>query len=151
YAVEAFEHQAIDYLVKPVEPERLADTVARLKARLDTPPSLDIPEALLERLSAILRKESGPETLRWLHASVGNVLRVIPVEEIDFLRSDDKYTVVGWRGDEGKPGEALVRAPLKDLLPQLDSTHFAQVHRSVVVNRRSISHVTRTENETAEI
>jgi len=150
YAVEAFEHQAIDYLVKPVEPERLVDTVARLKSRLETPQSLDIPEALLERLAAMLKKESGPETLRWIHASVGNILRVIPVDQIDFLRSDEKYTVVGWRDDAGKPGEALVRSPLKDLLPQLDATRFVQVHRSVVVNRSSISHVTR-EDETAEI
>ena len=150
YAVEAFGQQAIDYLVKPVEPARLADTVARLKARLEGPQSLDIPEALLERLAALLKKDAGPEPLRWIHASVGNMLRVIPVEQIDFLRSDDKYTLVGWRGDDGKPGEALVRTGLKDLLPQLDPTHFVQVHRSSVVNRRSISHVTRTD-ETAEI
>ena len=150
YAVEAFEQDAIDYLVKPVEPERLADTVARLKARLETAQSPDIPEALLERLAARLKKDAGPEPLRWINASVGNVLRVIPVEEIDFLRSDEKYTLVAWRGDAGKPVEALVRMALKDLLPQLDATQFVQVHRSVVVNRRSISHVTRTD-ETALI
>jgi len=151
YAVEAFEHEAIDYLVKPVEPARLADTVARLRVRLDSPAALEIPEALLERLSALLKRDAGPEPLRWIHASVGTVLRVIPVEEIDFMRSDDKYTLIGWRGDDGKPGEALVRMPLKELVPQLDPTLFAQVHRSVVVNRRSISHVTRGENETAQV
>jgi len=151
YAVAAFEQQAIDYLVKPVEPERLANTVARLKERLDGAQALDIPEALLTALTERLRKHAGPEPLRWVHASIGNILRVIPVEEIDFLRSDDKYTVVACRGDAGKPGEALVRTPLKELLPQLDATHFVQVHRSVVVNRRSISHVTRAENETAQI
>ena len=150
YAVEAFEHQAIDYLVKPVEPARLADTVARLKSRLEGAQPLDLPEALLERLAALLKKEAGPEPLRFIHASVGNVLRVIPVEQVDFLRSDEKYTLIGWR-DEGKLGEALVRTALKDLLPQLDPTHFVQVHRSVVVNRSSISHVSRTENETAQI
>jgi DNA-binding LytR/AlgR family response regulator len=148
YAVAAFEQQAIDYLVKPVEPARLANTVARLKERLDGAPPLDIPEALLTALTERLKKHAGPEPLRWIHASVGSTLRVIPVEEIDFLRSDDKYTVVAWRGDAGKPGEALVRVPLKDLVPQLDATHFVQVHRSVVVNRRSISHVTRADNET---
>jgi DNA-binding LytR/AlgR family response regulator len=151
YAVAAFEQQAIDYLVKPVEPQRLANTVARLKERLDGAQPLDIPEALLTALTERLRKHAGPEPLRWVHASIGNILRVIPVEEIDFLRSDDKYTVVAWRGDAGKPGEALVRTPLKELLPQLDATHFVQVHRSVVVNRRSISHVARAENETAQI
>ena len=151
YAVEAFEQQAIDYLVKPVEPARLADTVARLKSRLGETQPFEIPEALLEALAARLKKDSGPEPLRWIHASVGNVLRVIPVEEIDFLRSDEKYTLVGWRGEAGKPGEALVRAALKDLVPQLDAMQFTQVHRSVVVNRRSISHVTRSDNETAQI
>jgi DNA-binding LytR/AlgR family response regulator len=150
YAVEAFEQQAIDYLVKPVEPARLADTVTRLKSRLEGARPSEIPEALLERLAALLKKDAGPEPLHWIHASVGNVLRVIPVEEIDFLRSDEKYTMVAWRGDAGKPGEALVRTALKDLLPQLDPTQFVQVHRSVVVNRRSISHVTRLE-ETAQI
>ncbi len=76
---------------------------------------------------------------------------MIPVEEIDFLKSDDKYTLVAWRGDGGKPSEALIRMPLKELVDQLDARHFVQVHRSVVVNRRSISHVTRTVNETAQI
>jgi len=151
YAVTAFEQQAIDYLVKPVEPARLASTVARLKERLDGAPQLDIPEALLTALMERLKKHAGPEPLRWIHASIGSTLRVIPVEEIDFLRSDDKYTVVAWRGDAGKPGEALVRVPLKDLVPQLDAAQFVQVHRSVVVNRRSISHVTRADNETAQI
>jgi DNA-binding LytR/AlgR family response regulator len=151
YAVQAFEQQAIDYLVKPLEPARLADTVARLKSRLASAQSLPIPEGLLEQLAARLRKDAGPEPLRWIHASIGNSLRVIPVEEIDFLRSEDKYTVVAWRGDAGKPGEALLRIPLKELLEQLDARHFVQVHRSVVVNRSAISHVTRTLNETGQI
>ena len=73
------------------------------------------------------------------------------VDEIDFLRSDEKYTLVAWRGDEGKPSEALIRVPLKDLLAQLDPAQFAQVHRSVVVNLHAISHVMRGLNETAEI
>ena len=77
-------------------------------------------------------------------------MRVISVDDIDFLRSDEKYTLVAYRGDAGKPGEALIRMPLKELVDQLDAKHFVQVHRSVVVNRRSISHVTRV-NETAQI
>jgi DNA-binding LytR/AlgR family response regulator len=150
YAVQAFEQEAIDYLVKPVEPARLADTVARLKARLSAQ-SLSLPDDLLERLAARLKTDAGTDRLRWIHASIGNALRVIPVDEIDFLRSDAKYTLVAWRGDQGKPGEALIRTPLKELLEQLDRTHFCQVHRSVVVNRRAISHITRGVNETASI
>ena len=150
YAVQAFEHGALDYLVKPVEPARLADTVMRLRERLLTAqPALDV-EALIEQLAARLRKDSTPPTLQWVRASVGQAVRMIAVDDIDFLRSDEKYTRIAWR-DEGKPAEALIRTPLKDLAPQLDAAHFAQVHRAVVVNLRAIDHVTRGENETAQI
>ena len=151
YAVQAFQQEALDYLVKPLEAARLADTVARLQARLAAAKPSPDTDALLAQLAAHLDKKRAPALLRWIHASVGNALRVIPVDEIDFLRSDEKYTLVAWRGDAGKPGEALVRTPLKELLEQLDAAHFVQVHRSVVVNRRAISHVTRGENETAHI
>jgi DNA-binding LytR/AlgR family response regulator len=151
YAVQAFEHEALDYLVKPLDAARLADTIARLKERLRAAQPVPDTEALLREIAAHLEKNAGPEKLRWIHASVGNALRVIPVDEIDFLRSDDKYTLVAWRGDAGKPGEALIRTALKDLVTQLDPQEFPQIHRSVVVNRRSISHVTRGENETASV
>jgi DNA-binding LytR/AlgR family response regulator len=84
-------------------------------------------------------------------ASVGGALRMIPVEEIDYLKSDTKYTLVAWRGDDLQAAEALIRTPLKELLAQLDPELFVQVHRSVVVNLRSIRRVTRADNETAEI
>ncbi|HEV2606692.1 MAG TPA: LytTR family DNA-binding domain-containing protein [Xanthomonadaceae bacterium] len=151
YAVQAFEHGALDYLVKPVEPARLADTVARLQERLRVAQPVPDTEALLEQLTTHLQKKKGPAPLQWIRASVGQALRLIPVDEIDFLRSDEKYTLIAWRGDGGKPGEALIRTPLKELVAQLDATHFVQVHRSVVVNLRAISHVTRGENETADI
>jgi DNA-binding LytR/AlgR family response regulator len=77
-------------------------------------------------------------------------VRLISIEDVDYLRSDAKYTLVAWR-DGGKPAEAVVRMPLKDLVEQLDAEQFAQVHRSVVVNLRAISHVKRHDNETAEI
>jgi len=159
YAVQAFEHGALDYLVKPVEAARLADTVARLKDRLRGAQPVPDTEALLDELVVRLQKKAVPESLRWIRASVGQALRLIAVDEIDFLRSDEKYTRIAWRGDAdasagvnpGKHGEALVRTPLKDLAAQLDSAQFVQVHRSVVVNLRAISHVTRGENETAHI
>jgi DNA-binding LytR/AlgR family response regulator len=150
YAVQAFEQGALDYLVKPLEEARLADTVERLKARVRAAQPLSNAEALLEQLAARLN-EPPAQPLRWIHASVGQALRLIAVEEIDFLRSDEKYTLIAWRGDAGKPAEALIRTPLKELVEQLDAAQFMQVHRSVVVNRRSISHVTRGENETAHI
>ncbi len=151
YAVQAFAQGALDYLVKPVEPARLADTVARLQERLRTAqPALNT-EALLQQLAAKLKQDVAPLPLRWIRATVGQSLRLIPVDEIDFLRSDEKYTLIAWRGDEGKPGEALIRMPLKELVAQLDPELFAQVHRSVVVNLRAISHVKRGLNETADI
>ena len=150
YAVQAFEHGALDYLVKPVETARLADTVIRLRERLLTAqPALDI-EALIEQLAARLHKDGTPAALQWIRASVGQAVRMIAVDDIDFLRSDEKYTRIAWR-DENKQAEALIRTPLKELAVQLDAAHFAQVHRAVVVNLRAISHVTRCENETAKI
>jgi DNA-binding LytR/AlgR family response regulator len=150
YAVQAFEHGALDSLVKPVEPARLADTVTRLRERwLTAQPAIDA-ETLIEQLATRLRKDSAPAALQWIRASVGSTVRMIAVGDIDFLRSDEKYTRIAWR-DEGKPVEALIRAPLKELVAQLDATQFAQVHRAVVVNLRAIGHVTRGENETARI
>jgi DNA-binding LytR/AlgR family response regulator len=151
YAVKAFEQGVLDYLLKPVEPARLADTVTRLKERLRA--ALPVPEveALLEQLASRLLKKAGPAPLRWIRASVGPMLRMIPVDEIDYLRSDEKYTLIAWRGDGGRAGEAVIRTPLRELAAQLDATQFAQVHRSVVVNLRAISHVARGANETAQI
>jgi DNA-binding LytR/AlgR family response regulator len=151
YAVQAFAHGVLDYLVKPVEPSRLAETVARVKERLRAEqPALNT-EALLLELAAKLKREAGPVTLRWVRASVGQTVRLIAVDDIDFLRSDEKYTMIAWRDDAGLPREAVVRTPLKELAAQLDSAQFAQVHRSVVVNLRAVSHVTRGANETADI
>ena len=138
--------------MKPLQPERLTDTVGRIQERLRAAQPVSNTDALLEQLVSRLDKEAAaPVPLRWIHASVGQALRLIPVDEIDFLRSDEKYTLVAWRGDAGKPSEALIRTPLRELCEQLDPTRFVQVHRSVVVNLRAISHVTRGENETAQI
>jgi DNA-binding LytR/AlgR family response regulator len=151
YAVQAFEQGALDYLVKPVEPARMADTVARLRERLRAARPADDIDAMLDQLAARLARPPSAEPLRWIRASVGQTLRLIPVDEIDYLRSDEKYTLIAWRGDAGKPGEALIRTPLKDLVAQLDPTQFVQVHRSVVVNLRAIGHVVRGDNETAQV
>ncbi len=150
YAVQAFAQGALDYLVKPVEPARLAETVQRLQERLRAAqPALDT-EALLQQLARALNPEAS-QTLRWVRASVGTTVRLIAVQDIDFLRAEEKYTQVAWRDDTGQPREAVIRTALKDLIPQLDAAEFAQVHRSVVVNLRAISHVTRGSNETADI
>jgi len=151
YAVQAFAQGVLDYLVKPVEPVRLAETVARLQERLRAAEPASNTDALLQQLATQLQRAATPAHLRWIRAQVGQALRLIATDDIDFLRSDTKYTRIAWRGDGGQPAEALVRIALKDLAAQLDPTQFAQVHRSVVVNLRAISHVTRSDNETAEI
>jgi DNA-binding LytR/AlgR family response regulator len=151
YAVQAFAQGALDYLVKPVEPARLAETVARLQERLRAAtPAVDI-EALLAQLAQALHPSNASQTLRWVRASVGPTVRLIAVQDIDFLRAEEKYTQVAWRDESGQPREAVIRTALKDLIPQLNAAEFAQVHRSVVVNMKAISHVTRGENETADI
>ncbi len=155
YAVQAFAQGALDYLVKPVEPARLAETVQRLQERMRAAtPALD-PEALLQQLAQALNPSLGtsaaPQPLHWVRASVGSTVRLIAVQDIDFLRAEEKYTQIAWRDESGEAREAVIRTALKDLIPQLDASQFAQVHRSVVVNLRAVSHVTRGSNETADI
>jgi DNA-binding LytR/AlgR family response regulator len=154
YAVQAFAQGALDYLLKPVEHERLVETVARLQERLAAARPAVNTESLLQELTtqlAKLQRSSASPPLRWIRAQSGQTLRLISADSIDYFRSDAKYTLVAWRDDAGRPAEAVVRIPLKELLAQLDPDQFAQVHRSVVVNLRAIDHVRRHDNETAEI
>ena len=148
YAVQAFEHGAIDYLVKPIDPARLADTVQRLKLRLARAAEpLPGTEAVLESLADELRRRAAPRAfLQWIKASVGSTVRLIPVEQVAFLRSDEKYTLVVWEG-----GEALIRKTIRELADELDPERFAQIHRSVIVNLHRVSQVTRSLNETADV
>ena len=144
YAVKAFQVNAVDYVLKPVDPARLAETIDRLKQRLQqNTPAVD--------LAALLGSLQPDRRLRWLSASVGSTLKLIDVDHIDYLRADAKYTVVAWRSPAGECSEAVVRTPLKSLLGQLDSERFVQVHRSVVVQLRAISHLVRGDNETATL
>jgi DNA-binding LytR/AlgR family response regulator len=132
YAVEAFRQGAIDYIVKPIEAERLFDSVQRLQARLRVGDDAQRPEfeALLERVAQELRQRAGvPRYLQWIKASVGNAVRMIRIEQVLYLRSDAKYTVVAWDG-----GEALIRTPLRELGDALDPQCFVQIHRSTIVN-----------------
>lgn len=150
YALQAFERGALDYLVKPLDEERLAQTVQRLQARLQgSGPALDTAALApaLEQLARALRERGDtPQRLQWIRASVGPTLRLIPVDEVIYLRSDDKYTLVVWAG-----GEALIRKTIRELVDELDPQVFAQTHRSVIVNLRCVSHMVRGANETAEL
>lgn len=151
YAVQAFAQGALDYLVKPVQPLRLAQTVSRLQERIAAAAPALHNDELLRQLAQQLQRSGRPPGLRWLRAQVGPALRLIPVDRVDYLQADSKYTVVAWRNDEGGFSEAVVSLPLKDLLAQLDPGQFVQVHRSVIVNLGSVSHVVRGLNETADI
>ena len=120
YAVQAFAQGALDYLLKPVERARLANTVSRLQERLRSSRPAINTEQLLDQLSeqlATLQRTRGRQNLRWIRAQAGRTVRLIAIEDVDYLRSDAKYTIVGWR-DGGKPAEAVVRTPLKELLEQ---------------------------------
>jgi DNA-binding LytR/AlgR family response regulator len=151
YAVQAFAHGVLDYLMKPVDAERLARTVGRLQERLrDAVPARNT-EALLQQLAADLERRAAPAHLRWVKASIGQTVTLIAVTDIDFLRAEEKYTVVAWRDAQGLPRQAVIRTPLKELSAQLDPEQFAQVHRAVVVNLSSVSHLVRGSNETGDI
>lgn len=151
YAVQAFDQGALDYLVKPVELARLMDTVSRLKERLRAGPETPDSGALLDQLAARVFNSAAPASLQWLRVAVGQALRLVSADEIDFLRSEDKYTLVAWHDPAGQLAEGLVRTPLKELINQLDAGQFVQIHRSVVVNLRAIKQVLRGQNETANI
>jgi DNA-binding LytR/AlgR family response regulator len=132
YAVAAFEEGAVDYLLKPPTPERVAKVVARLKARLFTPPANLA--ALLERLSA---RETGG-MLKWIRASLGNALKLIAIDDVLYFQSEDKYTKV-----VTAEGDALIRKTIKELYDELDHEQFWQVHRGTIVNLRAIAKVER--------
>jgi DNA-binding LytR/AlgR family response regulator len=138
YAIRAFDHGAVDYLVKPVEPERVALTCRRLRERLQHKP--DPMNELLEQLSH--RLGSGGvkprEYMRWVQASVGANIRMIPTRDILFFRAEDKYTRV-----QTDTFEALIRKPIKELIDELDPNEFWQIHRSTVVRVDAIAQVSR--------
>jgi DNA-binding LytR/AlgR family response regulator len=139
YAVEAFERGAIDYVLKPPEQERLLVTVDRLKERL-AKPAAPVNDSVSAMLSELAQKIAAPKPkyLQWIQASIGQDLRMIPVEEILFFRSDEKYTCV-----QTDKFEALIRKPVRDLAEELDPSLFWQIHRATLVNVNAIEGVTR--------
>lgn len=140
HALAAFDAGAVDYVMKPVDPERLAQAVARVRARLDRP-ALDPAglQALLETLSGQTRR---PPPVDVIQAGVGKEVRLIRVADVVYFEADARYTRVV-HTSEGADGEALIRTPLKELLAQLDERDFLQVHRSVIVARRHIASAVR--------
>jgi DNA-binding LytR/AlgR family response regulator len=146
YAVAAFEQGALDYLLKPVEPGRLAQTAQRVRARLaqrTTPPAAQDEEALDALMEKLSKLQQGmvtrpAEPLRWIQATSGSTTKLIDVKDVLFFKSDEKYTRVQTRDQE-----AFIRTPIRELLPQLDAQQFWQIHRSAIVNLGAIAAVTR--------
>ncbi len=138
YAISAFEHGAVDYLLKPAEPERVALTCQRLRDRLKQAP--DPMNEVLAQLSQRLGTDGlkRREYMRWVQASVGANIRMIPTSEILFFRAEDKYTLVKTRSIE-----ALIRKPIKELIEELDPDEFWQIHRSTVVRVDAVEQVSR--------
>lgn len=140
YAIDAFERGAIDYLLKPVKPERLDATVARLQAR-DLQPDAAALAALLGKLGALPAQAGAPEPLTWLTASAGRETRLILVDDVAYFQADQKYTTV-----VTADGEALLRTSLRELLPRLDPNTFKQIHRSTIVNLKAIAGIVRDDS-----
>ncbi|HET7792526.1 MAG TPA: LytTR family DNA-binding domain-containing protein [Rhizobacter sp.] len=144
YAVEAFEQGVVDYVLKPAERERLQLTVERIKKRFaqraatqEPPPSAGADmQQLLRKLAGQLAP--GTQRLKWIQATVGQSIQMIPVEDVLFFISDEKYTRV-----QTATVEALIRKPIKELLDELDPELFWQIHRSTLVNTRAIAGVSR--------
>jgi DNA-binding LytR/AlgR family response regulator len=155
YAVQAFEQGVVDYVLKPAERERLQVTVQRIRQRMaeranrkpegpedtDTPLATHTPEMqqLLQRLAGQLNPQA-PAKLQWIQATVRQAIQMIPVEDVLFFISDEKYTRV-----QTATVEALIRKPIKELVEEIDMNLFWQIHRSTLVNIKAIAGVSRDE------
>lgn len=140
YAIDAFERGAIDYLMKPIAPERLAATVRRLQDRAASrslPADLTL---LLRELAQAGRPAGKAPPLTWITVSHGRETRLIMVDDVAYFRADNKYTVAVTRD-----GEALLRKPIRELLHVLDPVVFKQIHRSTIVNLKAVAAMVRDE------
>jgi DNA-binding LytR/AlgR family response regulator len=144
FAVSAFERAAVDYLLKPVTPERLQKTVERVQARLASrtvTPHAGERAALMQRVQSIASPAVPGERIKVIRAGVGNSVRMIPVADVVCFEATEKYVNV-----VTPTGEALVRMSLRELMARVDSADFIQVHRSVMVSSSAILSATRDEN-----
>lgn len=142
FALEAFDHAAVDYLLKPINDERLGKTIARLKQRVaQGEEQNDELDQMITKLRALAPQAvTGAEKLSLIRAGIGNQIKLIPIEEVLYFEATDKYVNVITAEDQ-----SLIRTSLKELLPQLDHNQFWQIHRSTIVNSRQIQIATRDE------
>ena len=148
YAVAAFDRGAVDYVLKPIQEDRLITTIERLKERIESndQEAPTLPDNLSQLIATLKREMRGAagtsgapaEYMRWIKASLGSSLKLIDVKDVLFFNSDEKYTRVVTATEE-----ALIRKPLRELLDELDSNIFWQIHRGTIVNVNAIAGVTR--------
>jgi DNA-binding LytR/AlgR family response regulator len=140
YAVEAFEREAIDYLVKPVTKKRLTQTIRRLKKQFKV--SSEPPAGLADMITHVLsnlKNNANANYLHWIKAQHRDSVRLIPVEDIDYFRAEDKYTLV-----MTAEGETLIKKSIKELAHELDPQQFWQIHRGTIVNVSRIENISRS-------
>jgi DNA-binding LytR/AlgR family response regulator len=146
FALEAFEREAIDFLVKPVADDRLARTIKRLRTALESAmPLPDLANVLQQLMAATGGNQSSvtaPNTgrLRWLRASIADTTVHVPVQDIVYVQSDDKYTIV-----HTEKAEHIVRMPIAEMIASLDPEQFWQIHRSTIVNMNFVRGTRRDE------
>lgn len=134
HALDAFELGAVDYLVKPLQRGRLLTTIERLQAKV-VKSATDIPDSVWDKVAPT---KSETKHLKWIQASVGNLLRLITIDEIHFFQSEAKYTRV-----VTAQHEALIRKPIKELIDDLNPEDFVQISRGAIVNLRRIESIYR--------
>jgi DNA-binding LytR/AlgR family response regulator len=139
YAVEAFENEAVDYILKPVTIERLEKTVQRLKKQIVAallPPDY---ASTMERLLAALQNKTAPGYLKWLKVRHGDEIRLISIDEVCYFKAEDKYTVVKTRA-----GESLIKKSIQELTGEISPDQFWRVHRGTIINVGQIAEVSRS-------
>jgi DNA-binding LytR/AlgR family response regulator len=139
FAVQAFEHEAVDYVLKPVKAERLVKTIERIRRALASPAGDE------QQLAAVLQRllpaaAAGAPRLRYVRASQGELMHQVAVDDVLFFRADDKYTCV-----QTAASELLIRTTIAELAAQLDPEQFWQVHRSTIINLRHVAGTRRDE------
>jgi DNA-binding LytR/AlgR family response regulator len=140
YAIEAFENEAIDYLLKPVSDARLAKTVKRLQQQIaDASPSPADLTQTLERFMSAMKNREAPGFLKWIKVRQGEDVRLISVHEICYFKAEDKYTVV-----KIHTGEFLIKKSIRQLAAELDPDHFWRIHRGAIINVNFIDRINRS-------
>lgn len=140
YAVEAFENEAIDYILKPVTEERLGKTVNRLQKQLsgNSMPPAEFARTI-DRLASVIENKGSSEYLKWIKARHGDAVRMIPVDDVYYFKAEDKYTVVKTQG-----GEFLIKTSIRQLSEELATDQFWRIHRGTIINVHKIARVYRS-------